>query len=151
MENLIFLKSNLVFDIFIQKSIEQFRIFFHTDRGVAVERLIFFSNISKLVLFFKYVLGLRNCGDWRRNYKLILHFSLWIVTGDGVTSTGESLSAVQARQEEARRKRRRKKRSGTSLVSSCFQGKETTIAGSDFFSWLCDVPEVLNVHMKENN
>ncbi|XP_043289176.1 MAP kinase-interacting serine/threonine-protein kinase 1 isoform X2 [Venturia canescens] len=38
-----------------------------------------------------------------------------------VTSAGESLSAVQVRQEEARRKRRRKKRSGTSLVSSCFQ------------------------------
>lgn len=33
------------------------------------------------------------------------------------------MSAVQARQEEARRKRRRKKRSGSSLVSSCFQGK----------------------------
>ncbi|XP_015586396.1 MAP kinase-interacting serine/threonine-protein kinase 1 isoform X2 [Cephus cinctus] len=45
--------------------------------------------------------------------------------GDGgcreVASTGESMSAVQARQEEARRKRRRKKRSGSSLVSSCFQ------------------------------
>ncbi|XP_012252791.2 MAP kinase-interacting serine/threonine-protein kinase 1 isoform X3 [Athalia rosae] len=45
--------------------------------------------------------------------------------GDGgcreIASTGESLSAVQARQEEARRKRRRKKRSGSSLVSSCFQ------------------------------
>ncbi|XP_014474068.1 PREDICTED: MAP kinase-interacting serine/threonine-protein kinase 1 [Dinoponera quadriceps] len=45
--------------------------------------------------------------------------------GDGtcrdVTPTGESMSAVQARQEEARRKRRRKRRSGSSLVSSCFQ------------------------------
>ncbi|XP_072757627.1 MAP kinase-interacting serine/threonine-protein kinase 1 [Anoplolepis gracilipes] len=45
--------------------------------------------------------------------------------GDGtcrdVTSTGESMSAVQARQEEARRKRRRKRRSGSSVVSSCFQ------------------------------
>ncbi|KAG7214168.1 hypothetical protein KM043_001517 [Ampulex compressa] len=47
--------------------------------------------------------------------------------GDDTTSrrdvapTGESMSAVQARQEEARRKRRRKKRSGSSLVSSCFQ------------------------------
>ncbi|XP_051166152.1 MAP kinase-interacting serine/threonine-protein kinase 1-like isoform X2 [Leptopilina boulardi] len=41
--------------------------------------------------------------------------------GDGVSSTGESMSSVQARQEEARRKRRRKKRSGSSLVSSCFQ------------------------------
>ncbi|XP_003423814.1 MAP kinase-interacting serine/threonine-protein kinase 1 isoform X2 [Nasonia vitripennis] len=39
-----------------------------------------------------------------------------------VTSTGETVSAVQARQEEARRKRRKKKRSsGSSLVSSCFQ------------------------------
>ncbi|XP_034186768.1 MAP kinase-interacting serine/threonine-protein kinase 1 isoform X2 [Osmia lignaria lignaria] len=37
------------------------------------------------------------------------------------TTTGESMSAVQARQEEARRKRRRKKRSGSSLMSSCFQ------------------------------
>lgn len=44
-------------------------------------------------------------------------------SGDGVSSTGESMSSVQARQEEARRKRRRKKRSGSSLVSSCFQGK----------------------------
>ncbi|XP_058794584.1 MAP kinase-interacting serine/threonine-protein kinase 1 [Phymastichus coffea] len=42
--------------------------------------------------------------------------------GDGVSSTGESMTAVQARQEEARRKRRKKKRSsGSSLVSSCFQ------------------------------
>ncbi|XP_046423954.1 MAP kinase-interacting serine/threonine-protein kinase 1 isoform X1 [Neodiprion pinetum] len=45
--------------------------------------------------------------------------------GDGgcreIASNGESMSAVQARQEEARRKRRRKKRSGSSLVSSCFQ------------------------------
>lgn len=39
-----------------------------------------------------------------------------------VSATGESMSAVQARQEEARRKRRKKKRSsGSSLVSSCFQ------------------------------
>ncbi|XP_034946123.1 MAP kinase-interacting serine/threonine-protein kinase 1 isoform X2 [Chelonus insularis] len=38
-----------------------------------------------------------------------------------VTSTGESLSSVQARKEEARRRRRRKNRSGSSLVSSCFQ------------------------------
>lgn len=50
------------------------------------------------------------------------------VLGDGtchrdVASTGESMSAVQARQEEARRKRRRKRRSGSSVVSSCFQGK----------------------------
>lgn len=42
---------------------------------------------------------------------------------DTVNSTGESMSAVQARQEEARRKRRKKKRSGSSLMSSCFQGK----------------------------
>ena len=50
-----------------------------------------------------------------------------LVAGDTgcreVSSSGESLSAVQARQEEARRKRRKKKRSsGSSLVSSCFQG-----------------------------
>ncbi|XP_011494779.1 PREDICTED: MAP kinase-interacting serine/threonine-protein kinase 1 [Ceratosolen solmsi marchali] len=39
-----------------------------------------------------------------------------------ISSTGESLSAMQARKEEARRKRRKKKRSsGSSLVSSCFQ------------------------------
>ncbi|XP_044578766.1 MAP kinase-interacting serine/threonine-protein kinase 1-like isoform X1 [Cotesia glomerata] len=38
-----------------------------------------------------------------------------------VTSTGEPLSSVHARQEEARRRRRRKHRSGSSLVSSCFQ------------------------------
>ncbi|KAF7995074.1 hypothetical protein HCN44_004546 [Aphidius gifuensis] len=38
-----------------------------------------------------------------------------------VASTGESLSSIQARQEEARRKRRRKQRTGSSLVSSCFQ------------------------------
>lgn len=38
-------------------------------------------------------------------------------------TTGESMSAVQARQEEARRKRRKKKRSGSSLMSACFQGK----------------------------
>lgn len=42
---------------------------------------------------------------------------------DAVSTTGESMSAVQARQEEARRKRRKKKRSGSSLMSSCFQGK----------------------------
>ena len=36
-------------------------------------------------------------------------------------TTGESMSAVQARQEEARRKRRKKKRSGSSLMSACFQ------------------------------
>ncbi|XP_063992116.1 MAP kinase-interacting serine/threonine-protein kinase 1 isoform X1 [Diachasmimorpha longicaudata] len=41
--------------------------------------------------------------------------------GREVASTGESLSSVQARQEEARRRRRRKQRSGSSLVSSCFQ------------------------------
>lgn len=41
---------------------------------------------------------------------------------DTVNTTGESMSAVQARQEEARRKRRRKKRSGSSFMSSCFQG-----------------------------
>ncbi|KAJ8666840.1 hypothetical protein QAD02_008502 [Eretmocerus hayati] len=41
---------------------------------------------------------------------------------EAVTASGESMSAVQARQEEARRKRRKKKRSsGSSLVSSCFQ------------------------------
>ncbi|KAK0077591.1 hypothetical protein PV326_009957 [Microctonus aethiopoides] len=45
--------------------------------------------------------------------------------GDGISrdvaSTGEPLCSVQARQEEARRRRRRKNRSGSSLVSSCFQ------------------------------
>lgn len=53
-------------------------------------------------------------------------FCFVIVSGEGgcreVTSTGESMCSVQARQEEARRKRRKKKRSGSSLVSSCFQG-----------------------------
>jgi hypothetical protein len=44
--------------------------------------------------------------------------------GDGkmVAGTNESLSSVQQRKEEARRKRRKKKRTGSSLVSSCFQG-----------------------------
>lgn len=40
---------------------------------------------------------------------------------DTVKNSGESMSAVQARQEEARRKRRKKKRSGSSVMSSCFQ------------------------------
>ncbi|XP_076238939.1 MAP kinase-interacting serine/threonine-protein kinase 1 [Calliopsis andreniformis] len=40
---------------------------------------------------------------------------------DRVNTTPESIRAVQARQEEARLKRRKKKRSGSSLVSSCFQ------------------------------
>lgn len=48
---------------------------------------------------------------------------------DTVNTTGESMSAVQARQEEARRKRRRKKRSGSSLMSCCFQGKKFSIHG----------------------
>lgn len=38
-----------------------------------------------------------------------------------VSTAGETISSVQARQEEARRKRRRKRRSGSSLASSCFQ------------------------------
>ena len=44
--------------------------------------------------------------------------------GDGnmVAGTNECLSSVQQRKEEARRKRRKKKRTGSSLVSSCFQG-----------------------------
>lgn len=56
------------------------------------------------------------------------------ILGDGtcrdVASTGETMSAVQARQEEARRKRRRKRRSGSSVVSSCFQGKLEAQASS---------------------
>jgi hypothetical protein len=39
-----------------------------------------------------------------------------------VTGTNESHNSVQQRKEEARRKRRKKKRTGSSLVSSCFQG-----------------------------
>lgn len=31
------------------------------------------------------------------------------------------------RKEEAKRKRRKKKRTGSSLVSSCFQGKQNTV------------------------
>ncbi|XP_043490480.1 MAP kinase-interacting serine/threonine-protein kinase 1-like isoform X1 [Polistes fuscatus] len=53
------------------------------------------------------------------------HFEISLSASDGtcrdVVTTGESMSAVQARQEEARRKRRRKKRSGSSFVSTCFQ------------------------------
>ncbi|XP_031826994.1 MAP kinase-interacting serine/threonine-protein kinase 1 isoform X2 [Nomia melanderi] len=43
------------------------------------------------------------------------------ISRDTVNTSGESMSAVHARQEEARRKRRKKKRSGSSLMSSCFQ------------------------------
>jgi hypothetical protein len=41
-----------------------------------------------------------------------------------VTGTNECHSSVQQRKEEARRKRRKKKRTGSSLVSSCFQGTD---------------------------
>jgi hypothetical protein len=53
--------------------------------------------------------------------------------GDGkmVAGTNESLSSVQQRKEEARRKRRKKKRTGSSLVSSCFQGMGWGVAGGE--------------------
>jgi hypothetical protein len=47
-----------------------------------------------------------------------------------VTGTNECHNSVQQRKEEARRKRRKKKRTGSSLVSSCFQGTGLSVVGS---------------------
>jgi hypothetical protein len=45
-----------------------------------------------------------------------------------VTGTNECHNSVQQRKEEARRKRRKKKRTGSSLVSSCFQGTDSSVS-----------------------
>ncbi|XP_014227484.1 MAP kinase-interacting serine/threonine-protein kinase 1-like [Trichogramma pretiosum] len=43
------------------------------------------------------------------------------IVQDEVTTSGESMNQVQARQEEARQKRRKKKRTSSSIYSTCFQ------------------------------
>jgi hypothetical protein len=47
-----------------------------------------------------------------------------------VAGTNECLNSVQQRKEEARRKRKKKKRTGSSLVSSCFQGMGLSFSGA---------------------
>jgi hypothetical protein len=79
-------------------------------------------------------------------YCSLMHYAgevLSALRGDGkmVAGTNESLSSVQQRKEEARRKRRKKKRTGSSLVSSCFQGMVWGVVGGDmvtkFLQHLC--------------
>jgi hypothetical protein len=75
--------------------------------------------------------------------------------GDGkmVAGTNESLSSVQQRKEEARRKRRKKKRTGSSLVSSCFQGMVWSVCGGEvvtkFLQHLCVSEDELPVQHSE--
>jgi len=75
--------------------------------------------------------------------------------GDGkmVAGTNESLSSVQQRKEEARRKRRKKKRTGSSLVSSCFQGMVSGVGGGEvvtkFLQYLCVSKDELPVKPSE--
>jgi len=75
--------------------------------------------------------------------------------GDGkmVAGTNESLSSVQQRKEEARRKRRKKKRTGSSLVSSCFQGMVLGVCGGEvvtkFLQHLCVSKDELSVKPSE--
>lgn len=101
-----------------------------------VEHFIAPLNSNCLVLYaasalcFKRAIAKELINEWQSRTNNGRCFS-----GDGtcrdVASTGESMSAVQARQEEARRKRRRKRRSGSSVVSSCFQGKSSAQIGAE--------------------